>query len=111
MKLIMHKTRRDRIRSEEIRKIIGVTSVRSKTEKSQLSWLGQLERMDEERIAKQRWNWIPEGTRPMGRPRKRWKDGVNEILASNGIANIEELREEDAFERTNWKRVLTQLTG
>ena len=47
----------------------------------------------------------------MGRPRKRWKDGVNEILASNGIANIEELREEDAFERTNWKRVLTQLTG
>ncbi len=81
--------------------MIGVTSVRNKIEKAQLRWLGQVGRMHKERITKKRWNWRPEGRRSKGRPKKRWKDGVEEILEANGLGTLEEVREEESFERTN----------
>ena len=59
--------------------------------------------MNEERISKKRWNWRPEDRRSRGRPRKRWKNGIEEILK-------EKLREEESFERIKWGTVLAHLT-
>lgn len=36
---------------------------------------------------------------------------MEEILEANGLGTLEELREEDIFERTNWRRVLARLIG
>ncbi len=111
LRAMVGKTRHDRVQNEDIRREVGVTSVREKIEKSQLRWLEHLERMDEDRIAKKSWMWTPDGRRSRGRLRKRWRDGVEEIIESSGLGTIGELRNDDAFERQNWRQVLTHLTG
>ena len=80
LRTIARKTRRDKIRNTTIRNQLGVAPVMNKIEKGQLRWLGHLERMENTRIAKKRWIWKPDGRRSRGRPRKRWLDGVEEIL-------------------------------
>jgi len=45
-----------------------------------MRWLGHLERMEEDRMAKMFFTQELEGTRRRGRPRKRWKDEVERDL-------------------------------
>jgi len=45
-----------------------------------ISWLGHLERMEEDRMPKQIFTQELEGTRRRGRPRKRWKEEVERDL-------------------------------
>lgn len=112
LRTIAKKTRRDKLRNETIRNQLQVAPLIKKIEKGQLRWLGHLERMDERRIAKKRWSWRPEGRRSLGRPRKRWMDGVEEILRENNLPNIRNLRDNNVFnDRTEWRRRLIPLTG
>ena len=48
--------------------------------------------MREGRIPRRCLQWKPEGRRPVGRPRKRWLDGVDEALRRRGesLAKVEE---------------------
>jgi len=49
----------------------------SKMDKGQrISWLGRLERMEEDRMPKKIFTQRLEGTRIRGKPRKRWKEKV-----------------------------------
>ena len=112
LRTIVHKTRRDRIRNENVRGMVGVAPLINKIEKGQLRWLGHLMRMDGNGIAKKRWDWIPEGRRSRGRPRKRWKDGIEEVLAKYLLPTIEQLSREGTFEnRREWRKMLIPLTG
>jgi hypothetical protein len=43
-----------------------------------LSWLGHVERMPNERVAKTIYKWKLYATRPKGRPRLRWEDDIEE---------------------------------
>ena len=45
-----------------------------------ISWLGHLERMEEDRMHKEIFTQEQEGTRRRGRPRKRWKEEVERDL-------------------------------
>ena len=45
-----------------------------------ISWLGHLERMEEDRMPKKIFTQEMEGTRRRGRPRKRWKEEVERDL-------------------------------
>jgi len=45
-----------------------------------MSWLGHLERMEEDRMHKRIFTQELEGTRRRGRPRKRWKEEVERAL-------------------------------
>ncbi len=69
---MLSKTRRDKIRNENIRESVGVCPMINKIEAGQLIWLGHLERMGEQRLAKGCWEFRPDGRRPKGRPRKRY---------------------------------------
>ena len=44
------------------------------------SWLGHLERIEEDRIPKKIFTQEPEGTRRRGKPRERWKEEVERDL-------------------------------
>jgi len=44
--------------------------------RQRLSWLGHLERMEEDRMPKKIFTQELEGTRRTGRPTKRWKEEV-----------------------------------
>jgi len=53
------------------------------------SWLGHLERMEEDRMHKKIFTQELEGTRSRGRPRKRWKEEVERDLQVLGVRNGE----------------------
>jgi hypothetical protein len=53
--------------------------------RQRISWLGHLERMEEDRISKKIFIQELEGTRRRGRPRKRWKDEVERDLQVLGV--------------------------
>ena len=112
LRTIAKTTRRDRIRNATIRNQLDVPPIINKIEKGQLRWLGHLERMDEEKVARKRWTWRPIGQRSRGRPRKRWADGVEEILRKHNLPNLEELRERGSIQDRNvWRSLLIPLTG
>ena len=50
-----------------------------------LRWLGHLERMERDRIAKRVYIGECAGSRSVGRPRKRWIDTVKECLRKRGL--------------------------
>jgi len=50
-----------------------------------ISWLGHLERMEEDRMRKKIFTEKLEGTRRRGRPRKRWKKEVERDFQVLGV--------------------------
>ena len=74
-------SRRERIRNEKVREIMGVEKdivhdIRSK----QLVWYGHVRRMADDRLPKQVFDWVPPGRRRRGRPVKGWRQGVEEEI-------------------------------
>ena len=56
-----------------------------------ISWLGHLERMEEDRMPKKIFTQELEGTRRRGRPRKGWKEEVERDLQVLGVRRWREL--------------------
>jgi len=50
-----------------------------------ISWLGHLERMEEDRMPKKIFTQEVEGTRRRGRPRKGWREEVERDLQVLGV--------------------------
>lgn len=80
LRAIKGKTRRDRIRNEDIRRELNMESIRGKIENMRIRWFGHMKRMGEDRLPRKMEEMRIEGRRPRGRPRRRWKDAVvNEV--------------------------------
>lgn len=97
---------RDRIRNEEIRRRCGVEKVLSiKGEESVLRFYGHLERMADERLTKKIHCANVEGGRARGRPKKRWMDGVNELINCRAVVSNLAGAEAKNFvnDRTKWR--------
>jgi len=50
-----------------------------------ISWLGHLERMEDDRMPRKIFTQEMEGTRRRGRPKKRWKEEVERDLQALGV--------------------------
>lgn len=108
LRLIRGVTKRDRLRNDDIRREFGITSVLELIERNKLRWYGHIQRMDEEKYPKRILNHIPEGTRPVGRPRRRWIEGVDEALNRRGT-NLDEVSRNQIFmDRTEWRRIVNE---
>lgn len=94
LRLIKGVTKFDRLRSENIRRELGVDSILDIIERGRLRWYGHVKRMDRSRVAKKYLDLRPEGRRPVGRPRKRWMEGVSEAVESRNetLENVENNR-------------------
>jgi hypothetical protein len=66
------------------------------------SWLGHLERMEEDRMPKKIFTQELEGTRQRGRPRKGWKEEVERDLKVLGVRRCREL----VADRKKWKDIV-----
>lgn len=98
-------TRMDRIRNEDIRERVGIRSeLAGRADQCALRWFGHMERMDEGRMTKQVMNSCMSGNRPRGRPRLRWKDGVERVLTGRGMT-VEEARV-CANDRDVWRAIV-----
>ena len=99
-------TRMDKLQNDQIRLDLSVKPLLREIEESKLKWYGHVKRMDDTRLAKRYLEWKPQGKRPVGRPRKRWIDGVDKALEKRGI-RIEDVEEERMYEdRSTWRNVV-----
>jgi len=69
-----------------------------------ISWLGHLERMEEDRVPKKIFTQELEGMRRRGRPRKGWKEEVKRDLQVLGVKRWREL----VADRKKWKDIVRQ---
>ena len=69
-----------------------------------ISWLGHLERMEEDRMLKKIFTQELEGTRRRGSPRKGWKEEVERDLQVLGVRRWREL----VTGRKEWKDIVRQ---
>ena len=103
LRLIKGITRRDKIRNEDIRRELGVESILDFVERGQLRWFGHVKRMDHERYPKRMLEWIPQGRRPAGRPKKRWLENIERGIDRRG-SSLTEVNEVGLCEdRHEWR--------
>ena len=106
LRLIRGVTKFDRMRNDDIRRDLNVDSILEVIEKGRLRWYGHVKRMDEGRYARHYLEWRPDGGRPVGRPRKRWKEGVQEALEKRG-ETLRDVEEQRLFEdRAAWRQLV-----
>ena len=72
-----------------------------------ISWLGHLQRMEEDRMPKKIFTQELEGTRRRGRRRKGWKEEVERDLQVLGVRGWTEL----VADRKKWKDIVTTGNG
>ena len=99
---------RDRVRSSDIRRELGVESLLLRVERSQLRWFGHLIRMPPGRLPLEVFQARPTGRRPRGRPRTRWRDYISR-LAWERLGVPQNELESVAGEREAWVGLLGQL--
>ena len=89
----------DRVTNEKIRDMMDIdTTITDNIEKKQLQWYGHMRRMNNARIPLKIWNWRPQRNRKRGRPRRRWKEGIDRAMQRRRI-------DEDAWTNKNQWRV------
>ena len=69
----------NKVRSSEIRKSRNIEPLLLQIERSQLRWFGHVSRMPQERLPKQALFAKANGKRPVGRPRTRWTDHIEDL--------------------------------
>ncbi|XP_019765819.1 uncharacterized protein LOC109541398 [Dendroctonus ponderosae] len=74
LRTIVGKTRRDRVRNTDIREQCGVQDVVRWGRQRKRQWCSHVKRMDKNSLPRIVLEGKPVGTRPAGRPPKRWKD-------------------------------------
>lgn len=110
LRLIRGVTLRERMRSERIREDLGMISIIDKVERERLRWFGHVKRMEEGSKLREILDWKPEGRRPVGRPRKRWLEGVREAVERRG-ATLEYVEEQGLhLNRNAWRNFLRNGT-
>ena len=89
LRRIVDVTRRDQIRSVDIRKELGVNDIREKAREIRLRWYGHVMRMDNDNTVKAVMDMEVPGRRPRGRPKARWKDRIRNDMRELKITDDE----------------------
>ena len=69
----------NKVRSSEIRKSLNIEPLLLGIERSQLRWFGHVSRMPQKRLLKQALLDKANGRLPVGRPRTRWTDYIEDL--------------------------------
>ena len=99
---------RDKVRSSDIWREIGVEPLLLLVERSQLRWFGHLTRMPPGRLPLEVFRARPTGRRPRGRPRTSWRDYIS-LLAWKRLGIPQEELESVAGEKEAWRALLDLL--
>jgi hypothetical protein len=84
LKGILRKTRKDKIRNNNIREQLKVDSIKHNMESNRVKWYGHIMCMADERVPKRMLEMKLRGRRPRGRPRTRWTDQVKRDTEKRG---------------------------
>ena len=78
-------TRRDRVQNDTIRTLIGAEPLQEYINRQQIKWFGHMIRMMPNETPSIAYSSKHSGRKARGRPRKRWIDGIKEILNTRNM--------------------------
>ena len=96
----------DKVRSSEIRKSVDVEWLLLRIERSQLRWFGHVSRMPQERLPKKTLLEKVKKKRPVGQPRTRWLDQMEDLAWNHlglGPSEVKEVVQDRDVWRLNLK--------
>jgi hypothetical protein len=81
-----------KLHSEELHNLYSFPDIIRQVKSSRMRWAGHVARMREERKVYKVLVGKPEGKRPIGRPRRRWEDGIRMDLREIGLGCVDWIR-------------------
>jgi hypothetical protein len=78
-----------KLHNEELHMLYSSRNIIRQVKSRILRWAGHVARMGEEKNVYRVLKGKPEGKRPLGRPRRRWEDGIRIDLREVGWGSVE----------------------
>jgi hypothetical protein len=96
-----------KLHNEELHNLYSSPDIIRQVKSRRMRWAGHVACMGEERKVYKVLVGKPEGMRPLGRPRRRWEDGVRMDLISIGLGVVDLIRL--AQDRDRWRAVVSAV--
>ncbi len=97
----------ERISNKNLHKRTNSEAMSLQIKKKRLSWLGHVLRMNNRRLTKQTFKWIPEGQRKRGKPKGTWRRTIEADLQKANLT-LDEV-ETEAQNRNGWRALVAAL--
>ena len=91
---------KDRLPSKELRERLGVDDIALVLQQNRLRWYGHVLRKDDDDWVKKCTEYEVEGPRPRGRPKRTWREVVQEDCQAR------KLNKEDAMDHCKWRKLI-----
>jgi hypothetical protein len=96
-----------KLHNKELHNFYSSPDIIRQVKSRRMRWAGHVARMGEERKVYRVLMGKPEGKRPLGRPRRRWKDGIRMDLRETGLGGVDLIRLSQDRER--WRAVVSAV--
>jgi hypothetical protein len=96
-----------RLHNEELHNLYSSPDIIRQVKSRRMRWTGHVARMGEERKVYKVLVGKSEGKRALGRPRRRWDDGIRMDLSEIGLGDVDWIRL--AQDRDRWRAVVSAV--
>jgi hypothetical protein len=96
-----------KLHNEELHNLYSSPDIIRQVKLRRMRWAGHVARMGEERKVYKVLVGKPEGKRPLGRPRRRWEDGIRMDLRETGLGGVDWIRLSQ--DRDRWRAVVSAV--
>jgi hypothetical protein len=96
-----------KLHNEELHNLYSSPDIIWQVKSRRMRWAGLVARMGEERNVYKVLVGKPEGKRPLGRPRRRWEDGIIMDLRETGLGGVDWIRLSQ--DRDRWRAVVSAV--
>jgi hypothetical protein len=96
-----------KLHNEELHNLYSSTDIIRQVKSRRMRWAGHMARMGEERKLYKVLVGKPDGKRPLGRPRRKWEDGIRMDLREIGLGGVDWIRL--AQNRDRWRAVVSAV--
>jgi hypothetical protein len=96
-----------KLHNEELHNLYLSPDIIRQVKPRRMRWVGHVARMGEERKVYKVLVGKPDGKRPLGRPRRRWEDGIRMDLREIGLGGVDWIRLSQ--DRDRWRAVVSAV--
>jgi hypothetical protein len=96
-----------KLHNEELHNLYSYPDIIRQVKSRQMRWAGHVARMAEERKVYKVLVGKPEGKRPLGRPKRRWEDGIRMDVREIGLGDVDWIRLSQ--DRDRWRAVVSAV--
>jgi hypothetical protein len=96
-----------KLHNEELHNLYSFPDIITQAKSRRMGWAGHVARMGQERKVYKVCVGKPEGKRPLGRPRRKWEDGIRMDLREIGLRDVDWIRLTQ--DRDRWRAVVSAV--